>query len=50
MQTQKLLIVDDEVDMLEGLQRVLNYELKQVEVVVCALPSGGTRSGSPQQF
>jgi DNA-binding NtrC family response regulator len=38
MQTQKLLIVDDEVDMLEGLQRILNHELKQVEVVVCASP------------
>lgn len=38
MQTQKLLIIDDEEDMLAGLQRVLDYELKQVEVVVCSLP------------
>lgn len=38
MPKQKLLIVDDEVDMLEGLQRILNHELKQVEVVVCASP------------
>jgi DNA-binding NtrC family response regulator len=38
VQTQKLLIVDDEVDMLEGLYRILNHELKQVEVVVCASP------------
>ncbi|MCJ8498959.1 sigma-54-dependent transcriptional regulator [Desulfatitalea alkaliphila] len=34
MQPQRLLIVDDEKDMLEGLQRVLAYELEGVSVTV----------------
>lgn len=38
MSKQKLLIVDDEEDMLEGLRRVLHYELKEVEVFICAVP------------
>lgn len=35
---QKLLIVDDELDMLEGLQRVLAYELEGVQIVISAAP------------
>ena len=38
MNLQKILIVDDEHDMLEGLQRVLTYELEGVEIVVTAAP------------
>jgi DNA-binding NtrC family response regulator len=38
MNLQKILIVDDEHDMLEGLQRVLAYELEGVEIVVSAAP------------
>ncbi|MFO7878078.1 MAG: sigma-54 dependent transcriptional regulator [Desulfovermiculus sp.] len=33
---QQLLIIDDEQDMLEGLQRVLGYEFQDVEVDVCS--------------
>ncbi len=35
MDKQQLLIIDDEQDMLQGLQRVLSYELQQVEVDTC---------------
>ncbi|MFO8033018.1 MAG: sigma-54 dependent transcriptional regulator [Desulfohalobiaceae bacterium] len=35
MAKQQLLIVDDEQDMLQGLQRVLSQELKDVEVETC---------------
>ena len=38
MEKQKLLIVDDETDMLEGLQRVLAYELESVEIVASDTP------------
>jgi DNA-binding NtrC family response regulator len=38
MEKQRLLIVDDETDMLEGLQRVLAYELEGVEIVVSDTP------------
>jgi DNA-binding NtrC family response regulator len=38
MKNQRLLIVDDEIDMLAGLQRVLAYELEAVEIVVSAKP------------
>lgn len=38
MKKQKLLIVDDERDMLEGLQRVLAYELQAVEIAVSDSP------------
>ena len=33
---QQLLIIDDEQDMLQGLQRVLGYEFQDVEVDVCS--------------
>jgi DNA-binding NtrC family response regulator len=36
MSKQRLLIVDDEQDMLQGLQRVLGYELQDVDVDVCS--------------
>ncbi|MBM9538064.1 sigma-54-dependent transcriptional regulator [Desulfobulbus alkaliphilus] len=38
MHEQSLLIIDDEEDMLEGLKRVLSYELAGVEVVTDANP------------
>jgi DNA-binding NtrC family response regulator len=38
MKKQRLLIVDDESDMLEGLLRVLAYELEAVEIAVSAAP------------
>lgn len=39
MSENKLLIIDDEEDMLEGLKRVLSYELYDVDVDVCCEPS-----------
>ena len=36
MSKQRLLIIDDEQDMLQGLQRVLGYELQDVQVDVCS--------------
>ena len=38
MRRERLLIVDDEADMLEGLRRLLGYELPALEVVTCADP------------
>lgn len=38
MKKQRLLIVDDEKDMVEGLQRVLAYELEGVEIAVSDAP------------
>ncbi|MFW6055577.1 MAG: sigma-54-dependent transcriptional regulator [Thermodesulfobacteriota bacterium] len=38
MPKQQLLIIDDEPDMLQGLQRVLNYELQEVDVLACSKP------------
>ncbi|MFP4158437.1 MAG: sigma-54-dependent transcriptional regulator [Desulfobacterales bacterium] len=43
MSENKLLIIDDEEDMLEGLKRVLGYELNDVEVDVCSEPSSALR-------
>lgn len=39
MSENKLLIIDDEEDMLEGLKRVLSYELNDVDVDVCCEPA-----------
>jgi DNA-binding NtrC family response regulator len=38
MKKQKLLVVDDELDMLEGLLRVLTFDLEAVEIAVSAAP------------
>ncbi len=38
MNYDKLLIIDDEVDMLEGIRRLLGYELPELQVATCADP------------
>jgi len=38
MRRERLLIVDDEADMLEGLRRLLGYERPALEVITCADP------------
>lgn len=40
---QKLLIIDDELDMLQGLQRVLSYELQDVQVDISSQPQQALR-------
>jgi DNA-binding NtrC family response regulator len=43
---EKLLIVDDERDMLEGLKRQLGYEMPGLEVILCAdAPEAGALAG-----
>lgn len=43
MPEQRLLIIDDEVYMLKGLQRVLAYELPEVEIDLCSQPDQALR-------
>lgn len=46
----RVLIVDDEVDMLEGLRRVLSYDLKGAEVATCSRPKEALGLVSKEPF
>lgn len=50
MPEQHLLIIDDEVDMLQGLKRVLSYELAGVNVATTPAPLEGLRLVSEQAY
>jgi len=39
----RILIVDDEKDMLEGLERILSYELEKVDITVSESPEKAWR-------